>query len=510
MSDQYFERPPHFPPGTPIGEHYTVEGLVRLAEGRMFYLVNDDRPDQPTRTCWDCMHPGNPREAEGCEQCGAPLRDRRFLMSARWNQDDFDAYEAFFEKKLQHPGLAAPVDVLRFDNQLLSLIPYGGEGLMVDEAAPFDNHRVLDIAQRIAGVLAFLHINGVRLAGVERQNLLISPDNSIRFYDPDVVEVRETAIPEEGRGHELASLSGMLRRYCNVDADLLSQFFAGFESKPFATPQAFGRAVEKRFDTFAHVSHAVGSGAMSDVGLTRQLNEDNWGWRKLSGRSTLYVVADGMGGHEGGEIASALAVETICRVAQEREASAPPTLEAMENLLDEAFQAANNTVKDVAEQKGTDMGTTLVSMLVIDERIAFIANVGDSRAYLLRDRSLHQLTQDHSLVAKMVERGRISAEEARHHPHANILLRTVGTERDVEIDILRVELEPGDQILLCSDGLWGEVEDRDMESVLNDYADLRFATRELVRGSHQGGGKDNVTLLLVRIPEDVGEASSAD
>jgi protein phosphatase len=172
----------------------------------------------------------------------------------------------------------------------------------------------------------------------------------------------------------------------------------------------------------------------------------------------------------------------------------------MENLLDEAFQSANNTVKEQAESKGSDMGTTLVSMLVIDDRVAFLANVGDSRAYLLRNGSLHQLTRDHSLVAKMVERGRLTAEEARHHPHSNILLRTVGTERDVEIDIFKVELEVNDRLLMCSDGLWGEVEDRDMEAILNTYDDLRLATRELVRASHHGGGKDNVTLVLYQVP----------
>jgi PPM family protein phosphatase len=129
-----------------------------------------------------------------------------------------------------------------------------------------------------------------------------------------------------------------------------------------------------------------------------------------------------------------------------------------------------------------------------------MANVGDSRGYLLRDSSLHQVSRDHSLVQKMVERGRLTAEEARNHPHSNILLRTVGTERDVEIDIFRVELAPGDRLLMCSDGLWGEVEDRDIESILNTYTDPRIAARELIRAAHHGGGKDNVTLVIVTIP----------
>jgi protein phosphatase len=321
----------------------------------------------------------------------------------------------------------------------------------------------------------------------------------VRLYDLEVQSVQDDPLPEDERRDIVAAIAELLRRYCDVEAEPIARFFEEFEASG-ALPTLFGREVESRYDAFAALPARGNIAAMTDVGLTRQLNEDFWGWRRLSDRSALFVVADGMGGHDGGEIASSLAVQTICRVAGHREATAPPPVEAMENLLDEAFQSANNTVKEQAESKGSDMGTTLVSMLVIDDRVAFLANVGDSRAYLLRNGSLHQLTRDHSLVAKMVERGRLTAEEARHHPHSNILLRTVGTERDVEIDIFKVELEVNDRLLMCSDGLWGEVEDRDMEAILNTYDDLRLATRELVRASHHGGGKDNVTLVLYQVP----------
>jgi protein phosphatase len=285
-----------------------------------------------------------------------------------------------------------------------------------------------------------------------------------------------------------------------VEAESIAQFLATAENGNYPTPAEFGRAIEQRFETFAHVNYPPMLSALSDVGLTRQLNEDNWGWRKLSNRAVLYAVADGMGGHDGGEVASQLAVDTICEVARQRESQSPPDTDAVENLLDEAFQNANNTIKDQAESKGNDMGTTLVSMLLLENKTAFIANVGDSRAYMLRERTLHQVTKDHSLVAKMVERGRITEEESRNHPHSNILLRTVGTERDVDIDVFKVDVHSGDKIMMCSDGLWGEVEDQDLESIMNTYGDPRIAARELVRASHHGGGKDNVTLMIVEIP----------
>jgi len=468
-------RPQHFPPGTLIGDRYTVEGLVRLAEGRMFYLGNDLRPDR----------------ASGDD------RGRRYLISARWNPEGFDAYQTFAARGLAHPGFAAPTDVLRHEGQLISVVPYGGEGLLLDEAAPFSNERILEIAQRIAGTLAFLHVNGVQVGPIDRANVLISPDSTIRLFDLEIRSVADQPVPDGARSDELRAVGEMLRRYCNVEAEALSRFLHAVADGEYPSPATFGRAVESRFDAFGALSYSRAVGAMTDVGLTRQLNEDNWGWRKLSARSTLYVVADGMGGHDSGEVASELAVRTICKVAHQIEAQEPPAPSALEPMLSKAFQTANNTIKAEAESRGTDMGTTLVCALVVDDQLALFANVGDSRGYLLRERTLRQVTEDHSLVAKYVQNGKITAEEARHHPHSNILLRTVGTERDIDIDVTSVEVKPGDKLLLCSDGLWGDVEDRDIESILNTYDDPRLAARELVRASHSGGGKDNVTLLIV-------------
>ena len=475
---------------------------MRLSERRMFYLANDVRPDLPTRRCWTCGHDDTPRSEASCAGCGAPLKDRRFLVSARWGKPRFEAYLKFFDKRLSHPGLATPVDVFVVDRVLFSVVPYAGEGLMVDEAAPLNNARLLDLGQRIVGSIAYLHAHGVRLTWLTLANLLVSPDNSVQLFDLEIEETLDNgaAIPPAARLEVLLSVGELLRRYCDIEADELIDFMLSAENGEIDDFASFGREIEKRYDTFAPLSYPSLLAGMCDVGLTRQLNEDNWGWMRLSERSKLYVVTDGMGGHDGGEVASALAVKTICEVAREREALAPEGEDAVENLLDESFQAANNAIKDAADAKGTDMGTTLTCILVLNDRVGFMANVGDSRGYLLRNGVLHQITKDHSLVQKMVERGRITPEEARHHPHSNILLRTVGTERDIDIDIFRVELEAGDRILMCSDGLWGEVEDRDMESILSTYSDPRIASRELVRAAHHGGGKDNVTLMIVQIP----------
>ncbi|RME20207.1 MAG: Stp1/IreP family PP2C-type Ser/Thr phosphatase [Deltaproteobacteria bacterium] len=475
---------------------------MRLSEGRMFYLANDDRPDRPHRFCWECGCDDTPRAATSCVRCGADLRTRRFLISVRWDTAGFEPYVAFFDKQLDHPGLVPPIDVFFQDGVLCSVTAWGGEGLMLDEGSPLSLDQVLALAQRATGMLAFLQANGVRLATLTRANFLVRRDGQYLLFDPEVAQVYDGPVPEAHRSIEVAHLGAILRRYTTVTASALHDFFLAAEEGRFASPFEFGRELEKLLADDLPEPPIL-AGAMSDVGLCRVLNEDNWGWACLQPGIYLYVVADGMGGHEAGEVASEMAVTTICRVARERLEGVPdPTDEQLENVLDEAFQAANNTIKEHSIRMGNDMGTTLVATLISHNRLALVANVGDSRGYLLRQRVLHQITRDHSLVARMVEQNRLTPEEARHHPHSNILLRTVGTERNVDIDIFRFELEPGDRLLLNSDGLWGEVEDEELEAILNTWSDPRVACRELIRAAHHGGGRDNITVLLINTPED--------
>ncbi|MBN1335692.1 MAG: Stp1/IreP family PP2C-type Ser/Thr phosphatase [Deltaproteobacteria bacterium] len=493
-------RPTPFPSGMKLGDHYRVEGLVRLAEGRMFYLLNDDRPDQAFRTCLECGYHDNPREERTCLRCGAALADRRFLMSVRWDTQAFGLAQDFFERRLVHPAIATPIDLFVHDHVLCSVIPYRGESLLLDESSPLSGPELLRFAQRVVGTLAFLCHHGIRLAQLGPAQFLFTPANEVLLWDLDVEEMGEEPIPPEDQGRAVQQAADLLARYAPVDLVPLWDFLERVEAGEFLDLPSLGSALQGIFAPLDSASDPFPATAISDVGLCRDLNEDSWAWTRLDDGTHLFVVADGMGGHASGEVASALAARTLCRIARERiQGNGVRAVEAFENILDEAFQIANNTVKDLAERRGNDMGTTLVALLIIGERNALIANVGDSRGYLLRDKVLHQITHDHSLVARMVEQNRITPEEARNHPHSNILLRTVGTERNVEIDIFSVEIEANDRILLCSDGLWGEVEDEEIESILNHYEDPRVTTRELVRAAHHGGGKDNITIVLVEV-----------
>lgn len=498
-------RPPSFQPGMNLSDYYRVEGLIRLAEGRMFYLVDDQRPDRATRRCWECGNEDNPTSVERCTECGGSLATRQFLLSTRWERAGFEPFLAFFNKQISHPAMLAPCDVFPFPEenptQICSVVPYSNELLLLDEAAPLPIERVIAFAQRAIGMLGMLAFNGVRLNWLHRSNFMIRSGGESVLFDPDVSAVADNPLSPDETRESLMELGEILRRYTALEERGWQEFFLEAERGLFSTAAEFGRALQQEAHRHAKRRIITAHAGMTDVGLQRMLNEDNWGWARLTNGVEIFVVADGMGGHDCGEVASRLAVETLIAVARQRvEVSPRPNVDAIENILDEAFQEANNTIKGNAEARGNDMGTTLVACMVVDDSVALCANVGDSRGYLIRNNTLHQITRDHSLVARMVEQNRITADEARNHPHSNILLRTVGTERNVDIDIFRVELEQGDRVLLCSDGLWGEVEDSEIESIVNQHQDNRIVSRELIRAAHMGGGKDNISVIIVNVP----------
>ena len=422
-------------------------------------------------------------------------------MSARWDDELFEPFKALHDLGLTHPGLVPIVDTFEMDSVLCTVSHWNNETLMVDEGAPLSRDQMVKLALRGVGLLAFLQTRGVEIAPLTLANFLMTGTGDYKFFDLEVLKVHSGPVPSEQCLGGIESLARALRRFSAIhDVPILSVLTAAAEGE-FETPMAFGQALVGASNTPIGNTFTPNAAAMTDVGLLRVLNEDNWGWCQLSPEVQLYVAADGMGGHEAGEVASQMAVDTLCREAAERFGRiAQVTPETLENILDEAFQAANNGIKAHSEHMGNDMGTTLVAALVYRGELALVANVGDSRGYLMRDAVLHQITRDHSLVARMVEQNRISPEEARNHPHSNILLRTVGTERNVEIDIFSVELEQGDRLLLCSDGLWGEIEDEDIEAILNHYQDPRVVCREMIRAAHHGGGRDNITVVMAEIP----------
>ena len=228
-------------------------------------------------------------------------------------------------------------------------------------------------------------------------------------------------------------------------------------------------------------------GATTDVGQVRDGNED-----AILINDPLYAVADGMGGHRGGEVASNLALQTVEQMFAQRQGT-----------LTEQVERANRAVfeRSQSDRDVSGMGTTLTAALIEGGAVR-LAHVGDSRAYLFRGGKLQLLTEDHTLVHRMVVEGEITETEAENHPHRSVLTRALGVEGDVRVDETKVEVREGDRLLLCTDGLTGMLSEDEIESILQHVRDPQEAVDRLVREANRAGGIDNITAVIVDFTED--------
>jgi protein phosphatase len=235
----------------------------------------------------------------------------------------------------------------------------------------------------------------------------------------------------------------------------------------------------------------------TDTGRQRRDNEDN-----AFARAPLFVVADGMGGAQAGEVASRIAVEAF-------EHDLPDGMGAEQGLA-ERVREANQRIYDCSreERERAGMGTTLTAAYLEEQHLA-IAHVGDSRAYMLRDGTLQRLTRDHSLVDELVRRGKLTEEQAAEHPQRSIITRALGPEPEVEVDTWSYPVRPGDILLLCSDGLTSMVSEDDVTRILTQAPTLEQAGENLIAAANAAGGRDNITVVLFEV-EDAGAPRAVD
>ena len=242
------------------------------------------------------------------------------------------------------------------------------------------------------------------------------------------------------------------------------------------------------------LSHA----ARTDVGMIRSGNEDNFAVDANASRG-IFIVADGMGGHAAGEVASEMAVQIVLR---ELKDITDVTDGAVTKVLGDALRLANRAIHDrtITEVDKQGMGTT-ASVLVLADSRYLIGQVGDSRIYLLRDGALKQLTKDHSYVQEQVDLGNLTPEQARYHPYSNVITRCVGASPDVEPDLYAGEARTGDVFLVASDGLTGMVDDRRLAQLLMSRAEPERKVQALISEANGRGGLDNITAIVVHVDE---------
>lgn len=243
----------------------------------------------------------------------------------------------------------------------------------------------------------------------------------------------------------------------------------------------------------------------TDKGRSRETNEDSCIHYKCEDSWNLIVVADGMGGHNAGEVASSIAVNSIkdyicnsmnCNIDSDMAV----------NILKDAINHANSSIyeESLINSNYSGMGTT-VTAAIISNNVTLIGHVGDSRAYIFEKMKLNKITNDHSLVAELVRNGTITEEEAKCHPQKNIITRALGAEGNVEVDIEKVHTEPSDIVLLCTDGLTNMLSDKEIEEILLNSEDINLAASKLVDTANDLGGYDNITVVVAETAISDGE-----
>jgi serine/threonine protein phosphatase PrpC len=448
---------------------------------------------------------------------------------------------------LSHPHLLPVID-------LFSYQPYGDSPryyavspaaetslLLSDLDVPLSIEQTFGWAKELAEVLDYLHEQGVYSPLLTPDNVMIENNHAL-IGDLSAVQVVADADGEQEtlRRHDVAQLAQTIAYAISgsrnaTPATLPLLRGADDQSLPDPIQLALGTALSGeqgsarafyadlfaawRTLTAAPTDLLLHSGKLSHIGMLRRNNQDSLAAmecvmmvQSLSGACGVYVVADGMGGHKAGEVASAIAVNvvianllgsTIAPLYSDESADEIIAEQTVRSRIVAAIQEANQRVNGMRMREGNDMGTTIVAALVMDGRL-YVGNVGDSRAYLYRPATnLRQLTADHSLVARLIELGQINELEAAVHPHRHVIFRSLGEKQEVEVDTFVEPLQAGDRVLLCSDGLSGMVSDSDMAAVLASEPDPQAAAQRLVELANAHGGVDNISVIVVNVEQAV-------
>lgn len=442
-------------------------------------------------------------------------------------------------------ALSAWVPGVDTASALVSLAPPTSSGLLPSMDEPEEEQAIFWMAQA-TDILAQLHAHGITGCSVTLDNIVVQPGDRLALIDPDgcrqpdepamadsqladvralaaqletwYMAVREEAIPQmvaqqaQAMMPQVDEVTGPLNSASNPSV-LISKAKEGV----YSTAAELAQALYSLYEANKPLNNLIlWSGRASDIGRVRQINEDSL----LTIEATvlehedstpigLYVIADGMGGHQSGEVASSIAARTIGAVVNS--ALIAPMVEGdpaninaagLASLLQSAVLEANRRISELARERRSDLGTTVTAAIVLGNQLT-VANVGDSRTYLMRDGQLGVITRDHSLVAQLVAAGQLAPDDIYTHPRRNEIYRALGDSHltDAEVDVFSQRLQPGDAILLCSDGLWDFVRDPVIKGIISDTArkDPQTACNALIDQANTMGGEDNISTILVRV-----------
>jgi len=504
---------------------YRVVEVRHSDERQNLYLVEDS-----WRVCPRCSEKNANADpaVRFCPFCGADLvtvtpLSLRLLARENVAAEAFAAEARLLQANVQHPALLLPHDAF-------VEAPYGPPRAYLVEptsplsratslAVPQEVEQVLEWGEHLARGLACLHQNGATLRRIALDDIAIDGRRArwicmdeVEFSSPDEPNALQQAANVTGLSRLLFYLATGQMNYtpdASLPAPVGDLFARALGDRPSLTDApALAEGLEEALRALRRPPGlALLVGWRTDLGQKRSVNEDSLlvltfavAFHSLSMPLGLFAVADGMGGHEAGDVASQHAVSALARRLADDLLAAmltgAPIADAGPRLL-AAVHAASQAVYERRSAAGSDMGTTLVAMLVCGEQ-ATIANVGDSRAYLLTSQSISRITTDHSLVERMVAIGQITREEAANHPQRSVIYRTVGNEPQADADLYQVTLSPGVAVLLCSDGLSGMVSDDALWQIWRTSASPQEACDRMIEAANSAGGNDNITVVIVQ------------
>lgn len=494
---------------------------VRSEDGREFVEVIDRKP---WLRCWSCSH-RNATPTSFCEECGAVLEPRRYLGQITSGGDGLDLV-ATIEDRQARQILPQIWDVVDYQGRKLVVF---GQDEVIPVTIPLDAASALRVGLELARLLVVLHEHNLELGALAPTDLGFTKAGQLRLARVEALHRISHEERDEAIRSDVQALAGLLealtkipRETQRLDANPTSsaQTVSPEPDLPLILRDIRTGVLSKATDLLARLEEAFAPkrpvmlrqlvGSATSTGKVREHNEDSLLAMMLTTNNTsvertwgVFMVADGMGGHAGGEVASGIAIRRAAEVlvgayfSTALNHETPSLEEKARELVRRAVVEANKAVRHEASERGNDMGTTLTMALVIGDR-AIIANVGDSRTYLYRHGKLVPISRDHSLVMRLVEHGYIHYSDIYTHPQRNAVLRSLGDRPSLEIDVFTQQLQPGDALLLCSDGQWEMTHDPEMEAILAAHSDPAQACQELIAAANRAGGEDNITSILVR------------
>ena len=511
------------PEDSVFGDRFQYESLVFQDEHEIHYLVTEiELADVPTvQVCSnsDChtIHVPIASETEKyCTQCGQPLEtgSLTFLLKEA-DADKFSSMQSIIDLHLVHPNIHPPVAAFQQEVQgsnRYCLVTPNSQNLPPQP----EISEVLDWGLQLSKALEYMHGKGIALGEELDQSSIGLEEKKVVWRDFSLARVMPVLTDREKinnvrhlalamyywmTGTTSYSLDPHLPMVLN---DLFQQALVG---EGYTSATEFGNQIKlAQHNEPARVKLDYQLGRRSHPGKVRKNNEDSVLSIEMSRMNQdiiqpicLQAIADGMGGHASGELASSLVIDAIAQVgAFELVAMQNPTYEEYGEWIKRAMQSANQAVYEARQDAGNDMGSTLELGLLVGSQ-AYLAHLGDSRIYLVNEEAIKQLTTDHSLVQQLVALGKITPDEARFHPQRNVIYRSLGEKSEVEADYFTQQLFPNDRLLFCSDGLTNVVDNQQIQRVVLEASSAQQACDQLVDLANLAGGDDNISVVIVEV-----------